>query len=98
MTGTIGTIVFVNGFIFHVCAAIDCGIVANAKQWDIICNIGLACYVNVTTVWVQTHILTIVALVMWQMNNLNGKSPLVHAFGVQLPLFLSLFLYHDETS
>ena len=91
----IASIVVFNGVLFHGMTIVHGSPITCLKRFDIACNLALAMYVNCFTSWQpHTAVLTLVAVAVWQANNLLfRKNALVHVVGVQYPLCIALYRY-----
>ena len=95
----IGYVVFANGVVFHMSAALDAPFTRLAHLWDVSWNVALCIYVNVATHWQPgTALLTALSAAAWLLKKRLAKSWwfLVHVVMVQWLLCLLLYVFESR--
>lgn len=80
----LGRVVFINGVLTHATEY------RWIERWDIACNLVMGVWIGATCQH-RYYLLLLMALIGWRCN--RNRNPVVHAFGVQLPLLVVAWYY-----
>ena len=85
----IALLVIANGLQLHLSGS------QSARHVDVATNTALILFVNITTNWFPTHVLTMIAVTCWHTNREipQPRASVLHVLFVQLPLAIALYNY-----